>query len=121
MKVYQYNTQFSIVHQPYPYSQKEILIMNSFVNKYTYVSKETIDGQLRIVYMLMRNKNYKGACNTIHNLIHDIHCAVIYDCEKEILSNIVSESYRSLIDIAFKRYNAVNNRIIDMHYMVKAY
>ena len=95
--------------------------MNSLVNKYTYVSKDTIDGQLRIVYMLMNNKNYKGACNTISNLIHNIHCAVICECEKEILSNIVNESYRSLVDIAFKRYNSVNNRIVDMHYMVKSY
>ena len=88
------------------------------MNSYTYVSKESVDGQLRIINMLLDDKNYKGVCKTLGTLISNINNAVIYECDKDTLFHIVDEAFRSQVDMAFKRYNQVHDRVRDMHYMV---
>lgn len=86
---------------------------------YTYVSNESIDGQLKVIYKLMINDNYNGASKTIKSIISNINFAYIYKCNKKLLSNIIDESYRALIDMTFKRYENAHDRIRNMHYMIQ--
>jgi len=81
-----------------------------------FVSVELLDYHLKKAYLLLSNKNYKEACKVINIIIYNINYALFYEFNKNIISYLVDECYRCLLDFAFKRYISVHNRIRDMHY-----
>ncbi len=84
------------------------------INTYTYISDEIIHGQMRVVSVLMNNKEYTNAKKILNDILSSTRCAYINDCNKKRLSNIIDETYRTLLDMAFRRYYDAHNRVKDM-------
>ena len=89
---------------------------------YTYVSNEIIDGQLRVVYMLLKKEEYNLVSKVINDIINNIRFAYISDTNKKTLGFLIDESYKALVDLAFKRYRNVHDKVRNMHFaLLRAY
>lgn len=86
----------------------------TITNTFTYLSDEIIYGQMRVVSMLLRDKKYYNAQKVLNDIISSTRCAYIVECDKCRLSYIIDESYRTLIDMAFKRYIDAHSRVKNM-------
>ncbi len=81
---------------------------------YTCITNEILHGQMRVVSSLFMEKKYMPAKKVLNDILSSIRHAYIIECDKNRLSNIIDETYRTLIDIAFRRYNDAHNRVKDM-------
>lgn len=75
-----------------------------------------IDGQLMVVYRLMKNGRYDAACNVLNDIVRNIRYTKKGKYDIAILSRIVDESYRALVDIAMGRYEGAHHKVRNMHY-----
>ena len=50
--------------------------------------------------------------------INGIQYAYISDSKKKTLGFIIDESYKTLVDLALKRYGNVHNKVRNMHFVL---
>lgn len=86
----------------------------TITNTFTCLSDEIIYGQMKVASLLLRDKNYYNAKKVLNDIITSTRCAYIIECDKCRLSFIIDETYRILIDMAFKRYSDAHNRVKNM-------
>lgn len=96
--------------------------MNTSVTMATYmvITSDTLDGQLKTANKFIKEHNYGLAARVLNDVIKNIRCADVVQCNKDLLDHTVEGCYRALLDIAFKRYNGAQNRVHNMHnYLAK--
>lgn len=86
----------------------------TIINTYSCITNELIYGQMRVVSKLFNEKRYFPAKKILNELLSNIRCAYIIEYDKNRLSCIIDETYRTLVDMAFRRYSDAHNRVKDM-------
>jgi hypothetical protein len=88
------------------------------ITQLAYINDLIVDCRLKGLYMLLKDKKYEKASAVIGDSINMMLKATEIDMDKRIHKKIIAEFYHMYVEIALKKYNAVHDRIRDMHYYI---
>jgi hypothetical protein len=82
------------------------------------VSDAIIDCRVRGLYNLLRKGKYYHTRLLLNDTIRELQTADEYECDPAFLQHVVDEMYRALVDMSFRKYMSVHNRLRDLHYEI---
>lgn len=106
------------MNSTFPFTIKPLIKMP---NRIMYINESVIDCCLTGLYQLLKDKNYDMAKTIINdniNMMNKNTNKVIIDMDKNTYNKIIGEFYHMSVEIALKKYNAVHDRIRDIHYHI---
>ena len=83
------------------------------------LSREGLARQILVTHTLLDNQNYKMAAKELNDIVRNIRKHEISDCDKGFMHSMVDYSFRTLIDISFKRYDEAIQRTTTMNTLTR--
>jgi len=88
------------------------------MSKLVYVNELIVDCRLRGIYCQIRHQKYQKAKDLISQMIMYLK-NIDVNIEKELYNEIIEEFYHMSVEMAFKKYNNVHDRVRNLHYKIR--
>ena len=85
---------------------------------FTMISYGILDCRFTGLYKMLQRGQYQKMINVINETLYSIRTAVETECTKTFMDFIISQLYLMLVDMAFRRYDNVHERIRDIHFLI---
>ena len=85
---------------------------------FTLVNYAILDCRLTGLYKLMCRGNYTKVVAVLNDTLRSIRGAVSCQCTSKFMDFIITQLYHMLVDMAFRRYSAVHERLRDVHFII---
>lgn len=85
-----------------------------------YVSDAIISSRLRGIYKAIRHQKYSKAVLLTNHTLHDLDTAEEIDLDDQTKKAVVETFYRTLTELAMRRYSNAHNHIRDLYYSIES-
>lgn len=86
----------------------------------TYVSDAVICCRLRGIYSAIKAEKYAKAVNLINDTLFVTENAEENDLDHEVHNKVITLFYKTLIELAMKRYSSAHNNIRELYYIISS-
>jgi hypothetical protein len=86
--------------------------------KLEYINEGIVNSRLKGLYKSILNNDYDRTKFLVEDTINMIKTTTEIDIDKELYNKIIDELYQMIMELIFKKYNSVHDRIRDLHYLI---
>ena len=86
--------------------------------KLEYINERIVNSRLTSLYKSLLNNDYDRTKFLVEDTINMIKTTTEIDIDKELYKKIIDELYQMIMELIFKKYNSVHDRIRDLHYLI---
>ena len=86
--------------------------------KLEYINEGIVNSRLKGLYKSLLNNDYDRTKFLVEDTINMIKTTTEIDIDKELYNKILDELYQMILELVFKKYNSVHDRIRDLHYLI---
>lgn len=100
------------------YMWNENDIYNMTRTKFVYIDEYIVDCRLHGIYKQIVNANYKKAYFNIIDMLINLNNHEIVNIENKFYNKIIDTFFHMRVEMSIKKYEAVHNRVRDLHYKI---
>lgn len=86
--------------------------------KLAYIDEFILDCRLTGIYKTLKKGDYERTKSLIRDTLNIMMTAGEIDMTKIMYRKIVDELYHMIVELAFKKFNSVHDRIRNLHYYI---